>query len=78
MGFILLVLGYILLGIAMLRHTSFGKAFGAVSVVLGLAGLVGISLFSVDSTSYAPFGLIIFVILPLLLGWRVYSLSRAA
>ena len=77
MGFILLVLGYILLGVAMLRHVSFGKAFGAVSIVLGLAGLVGISLFSVDSSSYAPFGLIIFVILPLLLGWKVYSLSKA-
>ena len=76
MGFILLVLGYILLGVAMLRHASFGKAYGMISILLGFVGLVGISLFSVDSASYAPFGLIIFVILPLLLGWKVYSLSR--
>ena len=77
MGFIFLTLGYILLGIAMLRNPTFGPRFGGVSIALGLAALVGISLFSVASALVAPFVILVFIILPLLLGWKVFSLSRA-
>ena len=50
-GFILLTIGFILLGVAMLRSQVFGKITGGVSIALAFVGLVGISLFSVDSTS---------------------------
>ena len=75
---ILLALGYILLGLAMLRNPSFGKSFGGVSMVLGLAGLVGVYLLGITSALFAAFGLGVLIILPFLLGWKVYRLSRSA
>jgi len=77
-GFVLWNVGFILLGVAMLEARAFGKVFGGVSVLLGTAGVVGISLLAVDSVSFAPFGILAFIIFPILFGWKVYTLSRAA
>jgi hypothetical protein len=77
-GFLLMDFGFIILGAAMLKATAFGKGFGGLSVVLGAAGVIGISLFAVDSVSFAPFSLLVFIIFPLIFGWKVYSLSKAA
>jgi hypothetical protein len=71
-------IGYILIGIAMLRNPAFGQRFGGITIVLALAGLVGLYLLGIDSILFAPLGLFVFIILPILLGWKVYSLSRAA
>jgi hypothetical protein len=62
----------------MLRAPAFGKVFGGLSVVLGAAQVLGISFFEVDSASFAPFGILAFIIFPILFGWKLYSLSRAA
>lgn len=78
MGFVFMNLGIIVLGLAMLKAPSFGKIFGGVSVVLGVAGVLGISLFAVDSVSFAPFAILAFMVFPLLFGWKVYSLSKNA
>src|SRR5881296_20116 len=78
MGFVFMNLGIIVLGLAMLKAPSFGKIFGGVSVVLGVSGLLGISLFAVDSVSFAPFAILAFMFFPLLFGWKVYRLSKAA
>ncbi|HVH16263.1 MAG TPA: DUF4386 family protein [Candidatus Angelobacter sp.] len=75
-GFILMTVGFILLGLAMLKTPAFGRVFGGVSVVLGLAGIVGISVFAVNSSSFAIFGILMFIVLPILLGWKIYSLSK--
>jgi hypothetical protein len=77
-GFILMGIGFIVLGVAMLGSPAFGKRFGGVSVVLGVAVVVGMAIFGVDSDSIFPFVLIAFIILPLLFGWKLYSLSKAA
>ena len=83
-GFVLLTTGLIVLGVAMLGAPAFGKGFGWVSVALGVVGVVGISLavvvpltsiFLVGTFLAAILGLVIF---PLLLGWKLYSLSKAA
>jgi len=71
-------IGYILFGIAMLRNPAFGKRFGGVTMVLALAGLVGVFLLGINSIFFAPLGLFVLIFLPILLGWKVYSLSRAA
>ena len=76
-GFAVFSIGLILLGVAMLRTPAFGKVFGAVSVVIGVAGVLGISFFAVDSSAFAIFGILAFIIYPLLFGWKLYSLSRA-
>lgn len=75
-GVIFSTLGYILAGIAMLRHPAFGKRIGAVVIALALAALVGLFFLGVHSLSYAPLGLFVLIILPLTLGWKLYRLSR--
>jgi hypothetical protein len=76
-GFAVFSIGLILLGVAMLRTPAFGKVFGTVSVVIGVAGVLGISFFAVDSSAFAIFGILAFILYPLLFGWKLYSLSRA-
>jgi hypothetical protein len=77
-AFVLWNVSFILLGVAMLKAPSFGKVYGGISAALGVADLIGISLFAVDSTSFALFGILAFIIFPIVFGWKVYSLSRAA
>jgi hypothetical protein len=79
-GGIFLAIAFILLGTAMVRNITFGKRFGGVTIALGLLGLIGIALISIGQdmpgTDYA---FVIFVtILPLLLGRKLYSLSRSS
>ncbi len=76
-GFLLVSVGYVILGLGMLKAPSFGRVFGLLTVIFGLVGAVGISLFSVTSILFAVFGILIFVILPLALGWKSYRLSMA-
>lgn len=77
-SFIFLALAFIVLGGAMLRNPAFGKGFGGLSIVLGLAGLVGVYLLGITSSVFAPLGLGVLIILPFVLGWKVYRLSRSA
>ncbi len=78
-GLLLITIGFIGVGVAMLRAPDFGKGFGGVSVVLGVLGVVGVSLFVVDPLSLTALAVAIpgFIVFPLLFGWKVYSLSRA-
>jgi hypothetical protein len=63
----------------MLGLPMFGKWLGATDMVLGLAALVGISVNSIAMDNPNDFaGAIIVVVLPLLLGCRLFSLSRSA
>ena len=77
-GFLLLPIGVTALGVAMFKAPAFGKGFGGLSVVLGVAGVVAASVLLVDPRSpvavVSVFALIVF---HLVLGWKVYSLSRA-
>lgn len=77
-GLLLVPIGLICLGVAMLKAPAFGKGFGGASVVLGALGFGGASLMFVDPASVlgpvaAVFTLIIF---HFVLGWKVYRLSR--
>ena len=75
---LLLSAGIIVLGVAMLRAPAFGKGFGGLTVVLGAASVVGGFFFGVTSIVAAVLVVPIFIILPILLGWKVYRLSRTA
>jgi hypothetical protein len=75
---LLLSTGLIVLGAAMIRAPAFGRVFGGLSVAFGVAQIFGISLFSTNSAAYAPFALLAFLVFPVLFGWKLYSLSRAA
>jgi hypothetical protein len=77
-GFFVVPVGLILLGVAMFGTPGFGKGFGAVTVVLGVGGLVAAVLQMVDPASMI--GSVTYfacLILYLVVGWKVYRLSRA-
>jgi hypothetical protein len=77
-GLVLLPIGLIILGVAMLGAPAFGKGFGGVSVVLGGVGVVAASALLVDPSSpIAVVGVLALIVFHLLLGWKVYGLSRA-
>jgi hypothetical protein len=75
---LLLSTGLIVLGAAMFRTQAFGKVFGGLSAAIGAAQIVGISSLSTNSASYAPFALLAFLVFPIVFGWKLYRLSRAA
>ena len=75
-----MTLCFIVLGVAMLRSTAFGRRFGGVSIVLGVIGVAGVvaSLFVTGETGMQLMGIAVFsniIFLPLF-GWKTYSLSR--
>jgi hypothetical protein len=77
-GFFVVPIGLVILGVGMLGAPAFGKGFGGVSVVLGVVGLVAAVLQMVDPSSTigagSYFACLIFYFI---LGWKIYSLSRA-
>jgi len=76
-GFLLLSIGLIVLGVGMLRAPDFGMGFGGVSVLMGVVGVVGIYVIGLGSLSFAAVVIPTNIIFPLLFGWKVYRLSRA-
>jgi hypothetical protein len=50
-GLLLVPIGFIALGVAMLGAPAFGKGFGRVSVVVGAVGVVAASVLLVDPLS---------------------------
>ena len=78
-GFFVVPIGLTLLGVAMLGTPAFGKGLGGVIVGLGMVGVVAAVLQMADPA--AMFGLGSYVaclISYLVLGWKVYRLSRAS
>jgi hypothetical protein len=77
-GLLLMPIGLIALGVAMLEAPAFGKGFGGLSVVLGVIGVVAASILLVDPLSPSAFvGVLALIVFHLVLGWKVYSVSRA-
>jgi hypothetical protein len=77
-GLLVVPIGLITLGVAMLGAPAFGKGFGRVSVVVGAVGVVAASILLVDPLSPSAFvGVLSLIVFHLILGWRLYSLSRA-
>jgi Domain of unknown function (DUF4386) len=77
-GLLLVPIGFIALGVAMLGTPTFGKGFGGVSVVLGVVGVVAASVLLVDPLSPSAFvGVLALIVFHLVLGWKIYSLSSA-
>jgi hypothetical protein len=77
-GLLLVPIGFIALGVAMLGAPAFGTGFSGVSVVLGVVGVVAASVLLVDPLSLSAFvGVLALIVFHLVVGWKVYSLSRA-
>jgi hypothetical protein len=77
-GFILVPVGILLLGVAMFGAPAFGRGLGGVSVAIGLIGLAAAVVQMADPASMIGAGtFLVCLIFYLVLGWKVYSLSRA-
>src|SRR5215203_3725288 len=77
-GLLLVPIGFVALGVAMLGAPTFGKGFGGVSVVLGVVGFLAASVLLVDPLSPSAFvGVLALIVFHLVVGWKVYNLSRA-
>ncbi len=77
-GFLVIPLGLLALGTAMLSAPAFGKGLGRLSMALGVIGFAAAVYQMVDTASMAGFGsYLAYIIFYLTLGWKVYSLSRA-
>jgi hypothetical protein len=77
-GLLFVPIGFVALGVAMLGAAAFGKGFGGVSVVVGVVGVVAASVLLVDPLSPSAFvGVLSLIVFHLVVGWKVYSLSRA-
>lgn len=76
-GGYLLAAGLLLFGTAMFRNSSFGKRLGWATIVLSGVALIGISLVSVaQDNPNDPFFVLLVLVLPLVLGLKIYSLSK--
>jgi hypothetical protein len=77
-GLVLVPIGFIAIGVAMLRVPAFGKGFGRLSVALGVIGVIAASILLIDPLSPMAFvGVLALIVFHLVLGWKVYSVSRA-
>ncbi len=70
--------GAICLGAAVLGSPAFGKGFGGLSLALGVAGGAAACVGLVDPASpILALGIFALIVFHLVLGWKVYSLSKA-
>jgi hypothetical protein len=70
--------GYIVIGTAMFRAPAFGKIVGGLTTVFGAIALVVVSFFGITSYLAAVLLVPVFIVLPVMLGWKVYRLSKVA
>ena len=78
-GLVVLPIGLISLGSAMLDVPAFGKALGGISVGLGVIGVGAAVVVLIDPSSpIAALGFFALIIFHLVLGWKTYRLSRTA
>ena len=77
---LLLSLGFTILGVAIIKATAFGRRLGVLSVVLGALSLIGIALIPVlgEASIVAVLALPVYVVLPILWGRRLYTLSKSS
>jgi hypothetical protein len=77
-GLLLLPVAVSALGAAMFGTPAFGKGVGGVSVVIGVLGVAaGVVLLINPGSPIAVVGILALIVFHLVLGWKVYSLSKA-
>lgn len=77
-GLVLLPIGLVALGVAMLGAPAFGRGFGRATIALGVTGIGAASALLIDPLSpIAAVGFLALIVFHLVLGWKVYRLSDA-
>lgn len=77
---LLLSLGFIVLSVAMIKAPGFGKRISGISVILAAVSLIGIALIPVlgEASVVAVLVIPVFIVIPILWGWRLFRLSKTA
>ena len=70
--------GILVLGVAMYRAPGFGRAVGGLSTAFGVAGLLVTPIFGITSSLVAFVLVPVFIVVPIMLGWKLYGLSKAS
>jgi len=77
-GLVLVPIGLVALGVAMLRAPAFGRGFGGATVALGVIGIGSASAVLLDPLSpIAVVGFLALIVFHLVLGWKVHRISTA-
>jgi hypothetical protein len=77
-GLVLLPIGLVALGVAMLRAPAFGRGFGGATIALGVTGIGAAFALLIDPLSpIAVVGFLALIVFHLVLGRKVYRLSDA-
>jgi hypothetical protein len=81
LGTLFLMLGFIILGVAMLGAPAFGRRFGGVSIAFGMIGVAGVvaGLFVTGDAGMQVIGIGVLtnILFVPLFGWKTYRMSRA-
>jgi hypothetical protein len=76
-GLLVTATGIVLLGLAMHADPAFGRVVGFLSMLLGAAGLAaGVAVLIDPASSAAALGIFALIGFHLILGWKVYRLSK--
>lgn len=76
-GLVILPMGLIALGTAMLGAPDYGKTVGRTTVAFGAAGLAAATALLAGFSSMAPVGVFALIGFHLTLGWKTHRLARA-
>lgn len=77
-GLAIVAAGVSTLGVAMLGTPTFGRRFGWMSLILGVCGIAAALAALIDpSSQFVAIGIFALIIFHIVLGWKVYRLSRA-
>jgi uncharacterized protein DUF4386 len=76
-GLVILPLGLIALGTAMLRAPDYGKRIGRTTVALGVTGLAAATAVVVGVPAMGAVGVLALIGFHLALGWKIHRLARA-
>jgi hypothetical protein len=78
-GLLIVPMSVIMLGVAMLETPAFGRRYGWLSVALGgIAAAAAIALLVDPSSFVAVIGIFALIVFHLVIGWKMYGLSRVA
>jgi len=77
-GLVLVPIGLLALGVALLEAPAFGRRLGGATVALGVTGIGAASAILLDPVSpIAAVGFLALIVFHLILGWKVYRLSNS-
>jgi hypothetical protein len=78
-GLVILPVGHIALGLAMLKSPAFGRGVGRMSVLIGAVGIMAACVLLVDPHSpIAAATVLTLIVFHIVAGWNVYKLASVS